>query len=112
MWEKFFMKEAQRPQTGFAKRRKVSKSRTQNINILTQSETQKSGRLQFHQKQMMFHDWNLVKVRELNMNRPMTGVPFSRPFSGWNTQRNVVLNVEITSDNKNLNDVLEKVILK
>lgn len=66
----------ERPQTGFARRRKLLKSSSQNINGMSQRPVSPvSNKPRFHQQQMMFHSVKLVKVSDTKLERPRTGIP-------------------------------------
>lgn len=66
----------ERPQTGFARRRKLLKSSSHLINGMSERPVSPSStKPRFHQQQMMFHSVKLVKVSETKIERPKTGVP-------------------------------------
>jgi len=88
----------QRPLTGFAKRRRLLRNRT-NLNLGSDCITSPyTARNKLSQKQIMFHDpprctflkptknpfIPLVKVEEPKMKRPMTGMPVKKkdPITG------------------------------
>ncbi|CAI2362774.1 unnamed protein product [Moneuplotes crassus] len=68
--EKYFTNDMKRPMTGFDKRRRAREARTRDNFTGARTERHK-----FSQKQMMFFDVDLVKIREEGHIRPMTGVP-------------------------------------
>ena len=102
--EKLWMSKAERPQTGFERRRKLYKYCTFNKNLWegAKDHIKSSQNLQSH-KQVMYNNSNITKTKKIAMLTPIDGIPTSSLPTCEKIGDNLQLNIQLSERKENIN---------